>query len=123
MSEKSTLERLLAMDIAQPEEKQLKIKRLSAQSGDDVVFTIRELSYNRVSEIQKQSGDTSVHIVLAGVCDPDFKDKTLMEKYNAVTPAELVKKLLRPGEVEDLSREIQRLSGYLSDTVEDIKKK
>ena len=40
--------------------------------------------------------DVSVHIVLAGVKEPNLKNKELLEKYNAVTPAELVKKCFCP---------------------------
>ena len=64
-----------------------------------------------------------VHIVLAGVKAPDFKDKALLSKYGAATPAELVKKLLLPGEITDMSREIEKLSGYRTSTIEEIKKK
>ena len=62
-------------------------------------------------------------ILLAGVVDPDFKNTALQEKYGAATPAELVEKLLLPGEIEDLAREIEKLSGYRTVTLEEIKKK
>ena len=65
----------------------------------------------------------SVHIVLAGVISPDLKSEELKKKYNAVTPVELVKNMLLPGEIEDISREIEKLSGYRTTTIEEIKKK
>jgi hypothetical protein len=64
----------------------------------------------------------NVHIVLAGVIEPNLKDKALMDKYKAPTPAELIKTMLLPGEIEDLSRAVERLSGYRSTTVEEVKK-
>jgi hypothetical protein len=52
-----------------------------------------------------------------------IKDKDLQAKYNAPTPAELVKSMLLPGEIVDISRAVERLSGYRIDTIEEIKKK
>ncbi|UQT50758.1 hypothetical protein M5E87_21355 [Flavonifractor plautii] len=41
----------------------------------------------------------------AGNCvEPDLKAKELKEKYGGATPAETVKAMLLPGEIEDLSR-------------------
>lgn len=115
----------LLMGLTPPKmpEKQTRVKRLSKECGADVIFTLRALPYNRVAEIREGStGDISVEILLAGVVSPNLRDKGLMEKYHAPTPAELVKSLLLPGEIEDLSREIEKLSGYRTATVEDIKK-
>ncbi len=120
----NTLDLLLKMEIPNPPEAQYKIKRLSKICGQDVVFKLRALSYSRTAEIiRAQHEDMNVHIVLAGVVEPDLKSKELMEKYNAATPAEMLKKMLLPGEIEDLSRAIERLSGYRTDTIEEIKKK
>ncbi|MEG1777336.1 MAG: hypothetical protein RR209_00015 [Angelakisella sp.] len=117
---------LLRMDIQKPETREIKIKRLSTLAAEDVSFTIRELTYSAVADIKQIEVDTSVHIVLAGVVTPDLKSKELMVHYGAATPAELVKKILRPGEIEDISREIEKLCGYRVNTIEameDIKKK
>lgn len=125
----NVIDTLLQMEIPAPETKPYKIKRLSQKSGQDVVFTLKEIGFSRVAEIQKaprgkdDEDMTSIHIVLAGVVEPDLKDARLLEKYKAVTPAELVKKMLRPGEIEDLSRAIERLSGYRVATIEEVKKK
>lgn len=120
----STLDFLLKMDIPDAPTKKYKHKRLSNLCGGNVVFELRALSFNRVNEIRKIEGDDfTVHIILAGVTAPDFKNSQLMDKYSAVTPAELVKKMLLPGEIEDLSRQIERLSGFRVDTLEEIKKK
>jgi hypothetical protein len=113
------LDILLGEDkIEKRQEKQVKVKRLG------VVFTLQSLGYNRVAEIRKL-GDERIplHILLAGVVDPDFKNAALQEKYGAVTPAELIEKILLPGEIEDLSRMVEKLSGYRSVTIEEIKKK
>lgn len=121
----NTLDLLLKTEIPNAPEKELKHKRLSKLCKGDVIFTIKALSYSRVAEIEEahNSADMPVFIMLAGVKSPDLKSHELMSKYKAVTPAELIKKMLLPGEIEDISREIEKLSGYRVSTVEEIKKK
>ncbi|WP_370781978.1 phage tail assembly chaperone [Eubacterium ventriosum] len=115
---------LLSNEPLKAEEKEYKIKRLSKVYKADVIFKLKGLSYNRVADIKNMNNeDVSVHIVLAGVKEPNLKNKELLEKYNAVTPAELVKKMLLPGEIEDISKAIEKLSGYRTNTIEEIKKK
>jgi len=118
------LELLLKSDIPNLPEKEYKLKRLSEICGAPVIFKLRALPYNRAAEIGKeQKDDINVHILLAGVISPDLKDKELLNKYNAITPADMVKKMLLPGEIEDISRAVERLSGYRATTIEEIKKK
>lgn len=101
--------------------KQVKVKRLSKLLKEDVVFTVRALPYGRVEDIKNAEGDTAIPILLAGLVDPDPKDKTLQERFGGATPAETLKRLLLPGEIEDLSREVEKLSGYRAATIEEIK--
>lgn len=121
----NTLELLLKADRPNMPEKEVKLKRLSKICGGDVIFKLRGLTFNKVAEIKEMHADSdmSVHILLAGVVSPDLKSEELKRKYNAITPAELVKAMLLPGEIEDISREIEKLSGYRTTTVEEIKKK
>jgi DNA-binding GntR family transcriptional regulator len=118
------LELLLRAEIPDLPEKTYKLKRLSAIYGEPVVFKLRALPYNRAAEITKnQTEEMNVHIILAGTVEPNLKSSELLAKFNAVTPAELVKKMLLPGEIEDLSRAIEKLSGYREVTLVEIKKK
>lgn len=117
-----TLQLLLGLDIPNLPEKEIKLKRLSALAGQPVVFRIKGLPYNKVAEIGKLE-EFNVHCCLAGIIEPNLKDKALNEHYGVPTPAELLKKMLLPGEIEDISREIERLSGYRETTIEDVKKK
>lgn len=103
--------------------KEVKHIRLSKELGQDVVFKLKGLGYSRVAELKQMGDEMQIHILLAGVTEPSFKSKELMALYEAPTPAELVKKLLTPGEIEDLSRQIEILSGFRKETVEEIKKK
>jgi hypothetical protein len=120
----NTLDLLLKSEIPDLPEKEVKQKRLSAICGEPVIFKLRALPYNLATEITKsQLDDMNVHILLAGTVEPNLKDTELRAKYSAATPAELVKKLLLPGEIEDLSREVEKLSGYRKVTLEEIKKK
>jgi len=120
----NTLDLLLKMNISDLPEKEYKIKRLSQLCGGPVVFKLRALPYSKAHELSSSNrDDIDAHIVLAGVVDPDLKSKELMEKYGAPTPVEMIKKLLLPGEIIDISREIEKLSGYRVDTIEEIKKK
>jgi len=119
----NTLDLLLKMELPHPPEKVVKLKRLSQICGAPVEFKLRALSYSKAAELTSSvMDDLNVHIILAGVVEPNLKDRGLLEKYGAATPAELVKKLLLPGEIESLAREIERLSGYRTNTIEEVKK-
>lgn len=119
-----TLDLLLKSDITNIREKKIKVKRLSTKEKP-FVLTLRSLNYNKVAEIKALTGDdTPLHIMMAGVVDPDFKkSQDLMDKFQALTPVELIKKIFLPGEIEDISREIEKLSGYRETTIEELKKK
>ena len=100
------LQILLAREKEIPvQEREVRIKRLSRKGEEPVVFVLRSLSYNRVEEIRKivkQFGKGA---------------------YSAATPTDLIKLMLLPGEIEDLGREIEQLSGYRTATLEVLKKK
>lgn len=117
------LERLLQSQVPTPQTKQFRHKRLSEICGGDVIFTLREIGFSKVAEIQKLhagDGEMDVHTVLATTVEPDFRNKELLEKYGAATPAELVKKMLRPGEITDLARQGEILSGFRVNTLESL---
>lgn len=99
-----------------------KIKRLSELLGEDVVFTLRALPYGKIDELRQGIGDDmSIQIVLAGVIDPNLRASELSQHFGGATPAETLKAMLLPGEIEDLSRAIERLCGYRTTTIEEIK--
>lgn len=95
------------------------VKRLSAALGEPAVFELSGLPYGRVQELREKEKDSEVHILLAGC--PELKDGALQEKFGVPTPAEAVKALLLPGEIDDLSREVERLTGYRRTTIEQVK--
>ncbi len=98
------------------------VKRLSVLAGEPVVFTLQALPYGRVQDIRRMKEDAqAVHILLAGCAEPDLRSSELQQHYGAPTPLEAIQALLLPGEIEDLSAEIERLSGFRRRTVEEIK--
>ena len=75
-----------------------------------------------MEELKRSSEGVGIQILLAGVVEPDLRDPRLMEKYGGVTPAETVKAMFLPGEIEDISRAVEELCGYRRSTIEEVKK-
>lgn len=122
-----TMELLLGMGIRKQAEKEIKLLTLSEELGKDMVFKIRSLPYNTVARLREKEDQSefSLHVVLEGVVSPNLRSEELMRAYDAPTPIELIKSILRPGEIEDISIQIEKLSGYRTDTVklvEEVKK-
>lgn len=102
-------------------QKKYEIKRLSRALGRPAVFTLRGLPYGRVHELQRLSEDLECHIVLEGCVEPSFRDPGLMAKYQAATPLDVLQAMLLPGEIADLSRAVERLTGFRGSTIREIK--
>ena len=123
-----TMELLLGMGVRKRLEKEIKLLKLSEELGKEVIFKIPSLPYNTVARLRDREDQKEfpLHVVLEGVVSPNLRSEELMRAYDAPTPIELIKSILRPGEIEDISIQIEKLSGYRTDTVklvEDIKKK
>ena len=95
------------------------VMRLSGLTGEPVTLELRGLPYGKVQELRTMGTDQEIHILLAGC--PELKDEGLKAKFGGVTPAETVKAMLLPGEIADLSRAVERLSGYRQNTIREIK--
>ena len=111
------LKELLGLSARKNKTQQVKLLNLSERAGKDMIFTVRELSYNEIKNIldmaeNNPTADIKMHVVLKGVVEPSLKDKELLQHYNAPTPAELLPKILSAGEIAELNDIIQRLSGY-----------
>ena len=125
-TEPGLLDLLLRADapdmLRQLPEKSFEVKRLSKTAGKPAVFRLRGLPYGKVQRLRESGGDDmNVQILLAGCEEPDLRSPQLQEKYGAATPAEAVKALLLPGEIEDLSRAVEKLCGYRRMTIEEVK--
>ncbi len=115
-----------------PQEQDYKVLRLSEELGQDVVFKLRGLSYNKCHELA-DTEEVDVLTVLAGVVEPNLQDVRLAVQYgllqegeswgrHGVTPPDLVKAMLLPGEISAMARFIQQLSGYRTIGLEAVKK-
>mgnify|MGYP002610819079 FL=1 len=118
----TTVEKLLGVCTRAPQEQLLRFKSWTDADGEPVVFRIRELSYNKVREIQdmnlgNNAGFTAA-IITAGVVEPNLRDERLQKAVGAVTPYEVVYRMLRAGEVADLQAAIEKLSGYRGSTLQ-----
>lgn len=123
--EMNTLDLLLKTKVQFPE-KQVKMKRLSENTGEDIVFTIQAIPLDRLEELREANGksiDFQTMVVLNGVKEPNLKAPELKEHFRAHTPIETVKNMLLAGEIEELYLKISTLSGYGPDTIEEIEKK
>ena len=103
--------------------KRFSIPRLAELAGGEAVVELWGLPYGKVQDIREKTRDQDVHIVLAGC--PELKElagtKALQERMGTVTPADTLKALLLAGEIEDLSREVEKLSGYRRQTIKEVK--
>ena len=95
------------------------IKRLSKLLKEPVTLELRGLPYGKAQALRAMEVDQEVQILLAGC--PELKDEGLKAKFGGATPAETAKAMLLPGEIADLSRAVERLSGYRQVTIREIK--
>ena len=95
------------------------VKRLSRLCGEPVTLELRALPYGKAQTLRDMEQDQEVHILLAG-CG-ELKDEALARKFGGATPAETVKAMLLPGEIAELSRAVERLSGYRQVAIREIK--
>lgn len=136
MSERSVLDVLLGGDLhnvqEKPETAEIEIRRLSKQFGERVTFTIRALRYDEIADILG-STQLDAEVVLRGTVEPSFSDTALAVKLHVLAPGEewgahgkmaidSVKAMLLGGEISEISREIQRLSGYFRQMTKVVKK-
>ena len=116
----TTVEKLLGACNRAPGEQCLQFKSWTDADGNPVVFRIRELSYDKVRELQEMNTgkDLAAAIITAGVVEPNLRDERLQQACGAATPYEVVRKMLRAGELEDLQAAIEKLSGYRGSTLQ-----
>ena len=95
------------------------IKRLSRLIGEPVVLELQGLPYGKAQDMKETGADQEALILLAGC--PELKDPALMAKFDGATPVEAIKNMLLPGEIADLSRAVERLSGYRQVTIREVK--
>ena len=125
------VDQLLKADIKKADELETGIfhsKKLAKLIGSEtpVDVQIREVKSRRLNDIVayqvdkkgnmmfSKTYDTKLMMCLEGVVDPPLKDKTLQAHFECDDAKELCEKLFG-NEVNDLSDEISKLSGVISD--------
>lgn len=126
------IEKLLKADagkLTQLPTKTIEIKRLSEELGEKFEVQLKAISHARHCEIQENAVDISkkgdikgikisgmqIMTVLEGLKEPSLKDKALLDHFAAETPKELLTKLFLGGEIAEMYKQINELSGYDSD--------
>ncbi|RXM75127.1 XkdN-like protein [Clostridium tetani] len=129
----NTVEKLLALDAG---ELQLPTKevtlKLGKLGGAEVTFLCKAVIPEKMAKIQDNlieiskkgniqgtnMGKNKVLTVMEG-CSDTFRNKDLLEHFNAPTPKELINKLLLAGEIDELYNTINELNGYERDEEEE----
>lgn len=102
---------------------QFKHIRFSKQAGEDVILTLRGLSFDCLTEINTNHSENSdLYVVLEGVVDPNLKDADLRKKYKVTGNEQLIKEIFLPGEIRAISHQVMVLSGYYEDNVKELEK-
>lgn len=126
----SMIDLLLAADtskLADAPAAELEVSRLSKIFGQKFIITVKALTIRQFDALPR-GDDFKVHVILAAVTDPDFRDKQLAEKFTPkdrktpLTPVEVISHLLLPGEIMNIYSEITDISGYGAGAVEKIEK-
>lgn len=129
------VEKLIKIDkgeITKKETKKLHSRKLANILGENepVEITIKEISGDEFVQISAMGSDdegnpimdmvfdTNAKIVVAGLVEPNLKNKELLEHLGTPSPAEAAKMIFN-GEVNNISAEIGKISGF--NTEEQVK--
>ena len=120
------VERLLAVDkkeFDKIERKEIPSRQLSKLLGADAKVTIQAVEGDLFGGLSASGLDdkgevdygrafsTNAKIAAAGIVDPDLKDEALLKHLGVATPADAAKKIFK-GEINKISTEIAKLSGF-----------
>lgn len=103
--------------------------RFKDSEGNILKFKIRAMSSDEFEECRKKSMKVAAGrrrnvemnlkefnntIVINNTIDPNFKDAESIQRLGCQTPEQYLNKVLLPGEIVELSSQIQQLSGFKS---------
>lgn len=91
----------------------VKDAKVTVQAVDGDLFgSLSASGLNKDGEVDYgRAFSTNAKIAAAGIVEPDLKNEGLLQHLGAATPAEAAKKIFK-GEVNRISTEIARLSGF-----------
>lgn len=108
---KFAVDRLLELEVIQPETKEVQIPRLG------LTITLQELSYDKVMRC-RQRPDPKIYYLMESIAAPDIRAEAwYKDKMGCATPADALKRLLRSGEIERLCIQADSLNGYAPGSV------
>lgn len=125
----SILDKLLETDLKKLQNKEKKtyeVKRLSEIMGEPFLVTCKPLGHEQVmhlNEISKDDMDMRLNSILES-CEVEgksFGNDIFTSKFGTASGKEVVGKLFQPGEVSELYRIINKMSGYGNNVVEEVK--
>ena len=128
----NAVELLLKMDKGRVTEvpvKDVEVKRLSGIAGQPFFVKLKAVPGNKWNDIagsidhkdDAANYESSKHLLLAGMADPNLRDKDLQEVYGAASPLDLMEKLFLAGEIMSLAAEVTDLSGFGGDAEDEVK--
>jgi len=115
------VERLLAVDKGEfdkIETKKLKSKQLSKIVGEDAEVTIQAVDGDLFGGLSASGLDEEGEVDYAGIIEPDLKNEQLLKHLGVATPADAAKKIFK-GEINRISTEIAKLSGFENEETTD----
>lgn len=129
----SNLSFFLKQNVEQEENvKYVASKRYKDEEGKPIEWELRTLTTEEYEAFNKQSikrvpvvggykgqytkdlntDKLASLMVVASVVEPNLNSKELQDSYGVMGAEALVKKLLKPGEYQELSRKVQEVSGF-----------
>lgn len=108
------------------ETKEITSRQLSKLVGEDVKITIQAVDGNLFGALSAsglgedgkvdygRAFDIGAKMAAAGILDPDLKNEALLKHLGVATPADAAKKIFK-GEINRISSEVAKLSGFESE--------
>ncbi|MFG6367781.1 MAG: hypothetical protein K1W16_05050 [Lachnospiraceae bacterium] len=127
------VEKLLAIDkkeFDKLETKELESRQLSKLLGEDAKVVIQAVDGDLFGSLSAtgldKNGDVDYNIVFsanakivaAGIVEPNLKDAALLKHLGVATPADAAKRIFK-GEINKISNEIAKLSGFSDEEITD----
>lgn len=90
--------------------------RFADENGNFIPFKVRSIDSIELKDIKRLSRNDEmlidIHLVANACVEPNFNSVELQNHYGVKNAFDLVQKVLLPGEINILSMQILKLSGY-----------
>ncbi|MBM6986260.1 MAG: hypothetical protein I3I94_09110 [Acidaminococcaceae bacterium] len=113
--------------------------RFKDENGKPVMWELKALDYDTLEEITKRHTKTvpntvtgraekttdmsaaSMEMALTALVYPNLNDKDLQDSWCAIGAEDLLKKMLKPGEISDLEAAVTEAAGFKTNIGDQIK--